>query len=185
VIVVLERGSSEAQVAAVVAELERRGLSVRVVNGSEKPLIHVLEGPTRSVRAVLKMEAVQGLIPTSGPRVRREGRRFYPYHFIGWSAAALIALGVLVVLAGFFPPGLGAEVDVIAPPSESTFPWYLRLPASGLARLPGWLATLLVAGLAGLALLLPILDRGKARRRASALLLAASASLAWLGRTLP
>ncbi|HVS12278.1 MAG TPA: hypothetical protein VMS76_20625, partial [Planctomycetota bacterium] len=140
-IVVLERGSSSAQVAAVVAELERRGLTVRAVNASERVLIHVVEGSTRSVRAVLKMEPVQGLIPTSGPRVRREGRRFYPYHFIGWSAGALLLLAVLVLLAGFFPPGLGAEVDVTAPPAGSTYPWYLRLPAQALARLPGWLAT--------------------------------------------
>ncbi|MCB9914663.1 MAG: hypothetical protein H6828_05870 [Planctomycetes bacterium] len=161
-ILVLERGTSQTEVDKILAELERRGLEGRALTCGEKNLIHVIAGRTRLARPLLRMDGVQGLVPTSGPRIRVQGRRFYPYHFIGWFAACLLVSGLLVLLAGFFPPGVGAGIDMSARPEVIAAPWYLR-PFQGLMELfpanllgIGWVAVLalVVAGFC-----LPFLDR--------------------------
>lgn len=187
-IVVLARGTTSEQAADVLAELESAGLRGRVIEGFDNPLIHLTEGPTRAARSVLGREVVEGLVPTSGPRIRSQGRRFYPYHFINWSSAALVLLGVLVVLAGFFPPGVGAEIDV-QHPAQVDVPWYLRAPVAMVRGFPdglAWFGGLLLLGLAAAALLLPWIDRrglgGRAGRLALALLLGAGwLVLTWKG----
>lgn len=162
-IVILERGTTPEQTAKVLAELEALGLGARAVHGARRPLVHVFDGPTRLARRVLWMERVVGLVPTSGPRVRREGRRFYPYHFVNWSAVALLMMGILVSLAGFFPPGLGAPPDPQSPPAELAQPWYLLIldGLRGGSPLLGWLV---FAAVVLVLFLLPVLDRSQGTR---------------------
>jgi quinol-cytochrome oxidoreductase complex cytochrome b subunit len=169
VIVVLERGASGEEVRGILASLASLGLEAREISGGGRSLVHVVRGPTRRARKLLAHGRVVALVPTSGPRIRREGRRFYPYHFIGWCAAALVASGVLVLLAGVLPPGLGPSFDALDPPAPAAapLPWYL-LPARGLSRLlPDglrWVGGLAVLLVLALLVALPFVDRaGRAR----------------------
>ncbi|MCC7011233.1 MAG: hypothetical protein IT454_01615 [Planctomycetes bacterium] len=161
-IVVLERGASPEQIAEAVHALEKRGMTVRRVTAGGKPVLHVLSGPSSRSRRLMALEQVEGLIPTSGPRVRREGRRFFPYHVIQWAAIGIVVLGSLVLLAGQFPPGVGAPVDVQSPPAESSAPWYLRAPLALLAMFPASLAWLVMSVCVALLVLVPRLDRSQA-----------------------
>ena len=163
-ILVMERGATEAQVGEVLAELERRGLRARRVDGGGKPLIHVLSGDTRKARRLLGHARVEALLPTSGPRVRREGRRFWPYHFIRWSALSIVLIGLLVLLAGQLPPGIGPGMDVQHQPAAIGQPWYVRAPLAFTALFPDgstWLGWLCLLGLALVAFFLPVLDRSR------------------------
>ena len=165
-ILVLERGITEEQVAEVLKELTRRGLEGRVVRTLDRPLVHVHSGRTRAARKLAHMERVVGLVPTSGPRVRREGRRFYPYHFVNWSAVTLLAMGALVCLAGFFPPGVGEAFDPRDPPGAVPEAWYLAAFRRAAAVFPAGSAWMVwPAMFAGWVLLylLPRLDRGPNR----------------------
>ncbi len=132
-ILVLKPGIEKQEVDEVLRELELRGIEGRVLLCGPKPLVHLVSGPTRRARGLLKLEQVEALVPTSGPRVRRSGRRFYPYHFVHLSAACLLFAGVLVLLAGNFPPGLGDAIDQQHPPAELGYPWYVRAPLSFVA----------------------------------------------------
>jgi quinol-cytochrome oxidoreductase complex cytochrome b subunit len=164
-IVVIKRGSTQAQIEEILGELKRLGLSGRVVQTTDKPLIHIVSGDPYAARA-LRHERIQALVPTRGPRVRRHGRRFYPYHFMNWSIAALLLLGVLVLLAGLLPPGLGQPVDLQRPPAHLEPPWYYRGLDQFLRLFPAHLAWLawLLAGLIWAAILfVPELDRAPGR----------------------
>ncbi len=185
-IIVLERGSKPEQIAEIVAALKKRGLEVSQVRAAGKPVLHVTSGDSRRARRVLSHDEVEGLVATSGPRIRREGRRFFPYHFIQWAAVGIVMLAVLTLLAGQFPPGVGAPVDVQHPPADLVQPWYLRAPLAFVALFPaefvgvGWLLAFV---LAALVLLVPRFDRGThsgAPRRAIAfaiVLIAAAAAV--------
>lgn len=165
-IVVLERGTQPEQVAEVVAALEKRGLKVAQVRAGGKPVLHVVEGNSKRARRVLALDEVEGLVPTSGPRIRREGKRFFPYYFIQWTALGMVMLGVLAGLAGQFPPGIGVPVDVRNAPAELEQPWYLRAPLAFLALFPRelvWLGWTLGFGIALLVVLVPRLDRSEGR----------------------
>ena len=165
-IVVLERGATEAQVAKAVALLKGRGLDVRVVRADGRPLIHIVSGDARRARRALALDGVEALVPTSGPRVRRMGRRFWPYHFIRWSAVALILLSFLVLLAGQFPPGLGKPIEAHQAPADLSQPWYLRAPLLFATFFPpglAWVASLILLALALCAYFLPYLDRSASR----------------------
>jgi hypothetical protein len=167
VIVLLKRDATEAELAEVLEEVGAAGLEGQLVRSAGRPMIHIVSGPTRRARRFLKLESVRALIPTSGPRVQRSGRRFYPYHFIRWSAACLVLFGLLVFLAGYLPPGSGSPIDVLAPPADLTMPWYTRAPHTVLALVPphlawvGWLAMIVVAVLV---FALPLIDRNRGRR---------------------
>jgi len=166
VIVVLERGATESEVRAVLAQLEELGLTGHAIESAEKPLIHVTGGRARRARKLIGMDAVEGLVPTSGPRVRSEGRRFYPYHFLYWSAVLLALLGVLMFMAGYSAPGLGARVDVRTPPDELPIPWYLRAPERVLDAFPAdfvWAGWLVLGVIFLFVFLLPVLDRSEDR----------------------
>jgi len=162
VIVVLERGSSAAEIAEVLSALERRGLEGQVLDNRERPLIHITSGPTRLARKVARMRRVEGLIPTSGPRVRRQGRRLFPYYTLQLTAALVALIGLLVFLSGLFPPGIGAPVDLQGEPVPAAYPWYVRGPLALAALFPrdlAWVGYLCVLVLMAAVLLLPVLDR--------------------------
>lgn len=168
-ILVLRPGTSPAQAAEVLQELEKRGCAGRIVQTQNGSVVHVTRGRTRRARHLRSLEQVLEIVPTSGPRVRREGWRFFPYHFVNWSAFGVVMLGVLVFLAGMLPTGIGAEVDYSHPAEAVSQPWYLR-PALAFVRLfppaLAWLGWVLL-GLLGLSfLLLPLLDRARAEGRA-------------------
>jgi len=191
-ILVLRPGSTEADVAEVLQELDRRGCAGRVLVTEGSSVVHVVSGRTRRVRKLRALDQVLEVVPTSGPRVRREGWRFYPYHFVNWSACGIALLGLLVFLAGLLPTGIGAAVDYSHPAESVSQPWYLWAPLAFTRLFPSslfWLAWTLL-GLASLAvLLLPLLDRsrpdsGRARalRFVSALALVAVLALTlWQG----
>jgi quinol-cytochrome oxidoreductase complex cytochrome b subunit len=162
VILVLKPGIDQQELDEVLRELSRLGIESRVLRAGSKPLVHLVSGPTRRARRLLALEQVEALVPTSGPRVRSSGRRFYPYHFVNLSAACLLLLGLLVLLAGNHPPGLGDAIDPQHPPAEIPYPWYVRAPLSFVALFPhswAWLGWLWLYALGLAALLLPVVDR--------------------------
>lgn len=168
-IIVLRQGTSEAQTREVLAEAEQLGLRGVPLEVLEKPLIHVVAGPARRARKLLRLDAVEALVPTSGPRIRRRGRRFYPYHFINWSAATMLTLGVLVVLAGYFPPGVGRPIATEGPPAGLQPPWFLHGLRVYLGLFPArlaWLGWTTTAISAVLILILPWLEGVRGRRSA-------------------
>lgn len=161
-IVVLRRGATDAQRDEIVRELEGYGLGVRALVGGGKPLLHVTSGPTRRARRVLAADVVEALVPTSGPRVRRQGYRIYPYYFIHWCAAGIAIFGVMVFLAGYLPPGTGSEIRLDDPPATLSWPWYARAPLALLQAFPPeqrWMAWGLLFLLCVVTFLLPVLDR--------------------------
>lgn len=191
-ILVLRPGTSSAGTEVVLRELEKRGCTGRVLETGAGAVVHVVSGRTRRARRLRDLEQVVEIVPTSGPRVRREGWRFYPYHFVNWSAFGMALLGLLVFLAGLYPTGIGAEVDYRHPPAVVAQPWYLRAPQALADLLPAPVSGLswLLCGLLALALFfLPLLDRSRSGSRlalglrlAAALLVTlAVALLAWKG----
>ena len=184
---VLKPGIEPEELAEVLRQLEKHGIEGRVLRGGRKPLVHLVAGPTRSARALLKLEQVEALVPTSGPRVRRSGRRFYPYHFVNLAALCLLVTGVLVLLAGHLPPGLGDAIDPQHPPAQVAWPWYVRAPLGFVACFPShsaWLGWLCLYALGLVALLLPVIDRSPASAPARwPKLLGALVILGWVWMT--
>lgn len=167
-IVVLRSGTDAEEVAEVLAEAERHGLTCRALTATDRPVLHVLSGDTRRARKLLALEPVQALVATSGPRVRREGRRFFPYHLLNWCSATLVLVATIVLLAGQFPPGLGPPPDPRIASSELVLPWWIAWAARFLERAPAWAGPLLFVGAMALLFALPTLDRliaGDAKRK--------------------
>ena len=166
-ILVLDSSATEEQLAEVLEEIEHAGLRGRLLRSDDTPMIHVVSGPTRRARRFLRLEPVQALLPTSGPRVRRFGRRFYPYHFIRWCAACIALLGLLVFLAGYLPPGTGVEIDTRGAPAALDMTWYAEGTLAILDRFSPertWVGWLLLLGASALVFLLPVIDRTKGER---------------------
>lgn len=191
-IVLLERGLGRDQVERVLARMHALGLEGAALEVGSQRLIHVTGGHTRRARHLLAEPVVRAVVPTSGPRVRREGRRFYPFHALCSSAMGLVLLGVLVLLAGFFPPGVSGALAPGEEPPAPLWPWYLA-PLRGVLALapqsPAWLGPSLLVGLFALLLCVPLLDRTRAeglRGRVPVLAvgllaLAAALVLGWVG----
>jgi hypothetical protein len=158
-IIVLKHGSEPEQVAEVVAAAELRGLVCRPLVASDRPVLHVVRGDTRRARKLLKHEHVEALLATSGPRVRREGRRFFPYHLLNWCSATLLLLAGIVLLAGQFPPGLGAAPDPRLPAGAPIVPWWIAWAARLLDGRPVWIGPALFVAAMALLFALPTLDR--------------------------
>lgn len=161
-ILVLDPAATPEQTAEVLDELTRRGCAGQLVQTGAGPIVHVTAGRTRRARRLRALDQVLEIVPTSGPRVRREGWRFYPYHFVNWSAFGIVLLGLLVFLAGWLPTGIGAEVDYGHPAQSVSQPWYLRVQLAFVGLFPAalsWLAWLLLTALGLAFFLLPMLDR--------------------------
>jgi quinol-cytochrome oxidoreductase complex cytochrome b subunit len=164
-ILVLNRGAADLEVQAVLSRMAELGLEGRPLRLGERTLVHVTGGRTPRAKRLMREGLVQGLVPTSGPRVRREGRRFHPYHTLRISAWLTLLVGGLSVLAGSFPRGVGLRVlPGQALPAVEAWPWYLRPFRAALALLPdqpAWVGPLALV-LIGLALLsLPFIDRSR------------------------
>jgi hypothetical protein len=189
-ILVLEPDTTREQIEELLGELASRGLEGRRMASTDRPLIHVWRGPTRGARSLLGHRQVQALVPTSGPRVRRHGRRFYPYHFIAWCAIFLLMSAVLVCLAGFLPPGVLSGIEMEGAPGDLAPPWYLvgfrnflHLSPAGL----GWLAWVLSGAILVGAFFLPAIDRtreGRSGARAPVLAVGFAVVLGYLLLTL-
>lgn len=164
-ILVLDPAAGEREVRAVLARLEALGLAGRVVRLGERPFVHVTDGPTSRAKHLLAEGLVQAIVPTSGPRVRREGRRFHPYHSLRIGAGLTLLVGGLFVLAGAFPHGVGAVPLPGQPPAAlDAWPWYLRPFRAVTAMLPAepaWLGPLVLVLLVLGVLALPLLDRSR------------------------
>lgn len=163
-ILVVERGTSEDALRGILERLEAQGLSSRVLRVGPRPLIHLTQGDTRRARALLRHARVLALIPTSGPRIRAEGRHFYPYHALRAAAAGLLLLGLLVFLAGFLPPGVSPAPALGEPLPPAAWPWYLaplRAVLELVPREPAWLGPTSLLALAALVLALPAIDRSR------------------------
>jgi hypothetical protein len=162
VIVLLSPGAGREEVEAVLERMRELDLAGTPLAVGSLRLIHVTRGRTRRARHLLADPLVQAIVPTSGPRVRRVGRRFYPFHALCASAAGLLLLGCLVLLAGFFPPGVTRALAPGEVPPAPEWPWFLA-PMRGLLALapasPAWLGPSLLVALGALFLALPLLDR--------------------------
>lgn len=182
-IVLLRRGSTEEEVLEVEREMERRGLSGGRITLGGQPALHVISGPTRRARRLLRLEQVDGLVPTSGPRLRAQGRRFYPYHVVVLGAACVLLFGALVMLAGFLPSGMGGAIDPRAAPAHIADPWYARATLEFVALFPpdsAWLAWLVLIAAGAAVLFLPVIDRGgRERGRAGIVAAGIVLALAW------
>lgn len=185
-IIVLERGAKPEQVDEVVASLRRDGIEVRCLRAAGKPALHVLAGETRRASRALEFDCVEGIFATSGPRVRREGQRFFPHHTLRWFAIWMVVVATLVLLAGQLPPGVGRPIDLQTPPEHVVVPWYGRAATGFLALFPhsaAWLAWSLLWIVMALFVALPRFERRSGVSRipvlgAAALLVAAVAYLA-------
>ncbi len=165
-ILVLRQDCDEAGVQRVLAGLAELGLEGNALRAAGAPVVHVTSRDTRPARALSKLDEVVALVPTSGPRVRREGRRFYPYHFVRWSAFGIFLIALLVLLAGMFPPGRGRDIDPFEPLPQVEFSWYVRPVQMLVHQLPpgmAWVAWLAFWALVVLVLLLPYVDRTRTR----------------------
>lgn len=166
--IVFERGAKPEQVQAVEDELRAQGVETRCVRAAGKPVLHVLGGRVAKPGKVLAHDAVEGIVATSGPRIRREGHRFYPYHALQWFAIWIVVVAVLVLFAGQLPPGIGVPIDLQTPPSQVVVPWYGRAATGFLALFPqslSWLAWTVMVAVAALLVALPRLDRSAGRPR--------------------
>lgn len=160
-IIVLERGIAEDGARKFLTDLEELGLAGAVLEVEDRHVIHVTAGPSRRARKLLNRSGVVAVVPTSGPRVRRFGRRLFPYYALWYSAVLVLILGVLVFLAGASPPGLGHAIDVRHTPPPSDFPWYVNAPLAIVALFSEgwrWLGHGLVLVLMAVVLFLPLLD---------------------------
>lgn len=194
-ILILGHGAGEPEVLATLARMAELGLAGRPLRQGERTFVHVTAGPTSRVKLLLAEGLVEGLVPTSGPRVRREGRRFHPYHSLHLGAWLILIVGGLFVLAGAFPRGVGLRPLPGQPPLElAAWPWYLGPFRVVLAFVPGEPArpgplvlVLIVLGLLGL----PLIDRSQSNRLGTrapvlvlglVLVLIAAAGILWGGR---
>lgn len=163
-ILLLQPAASAADVERVLGRLRELELAGAPLAVGPMRLVHVTSGDTRRARRLVSDPLVQAVVPTSGPRVRREGRRFWPYHALCTAAVSLVLLGVLVLLAGFLPPGVSGTIAPGEAAPAARWPWYLA-PARGLlARVPhepAWLGPSLLVALGALFLALPALDRAR------------------------
>jgi quinol-cytochrome oxidoreductase complex cytochrome b subunit len=186
-IIVLERGTTEAERSDVMRRLEELGLRGRVLDNLRKPVIHIIDGPALRAHKLLALDRIEAVLRTSGPRIRREGRGFYPYHFINWSTAALIVTGLLVLVAGFAPPGVGEAIDAHAPPEHLGAPWYLRAPFAFVHAFPQpWLGWLALVVLFAALFFLPHLDRSRGdgvRARMPVVLIGVIVAGTWIAAT--
>ena len=184
-IVVLRRGATEAEIAEVEREMADQGLGARRILAGNQPALHVIGGESRRARRLMRLEQVEGLVPTSGPRIRRVGRRFYPYHFVLVAAIWVLLTGALVVLAGFLPPGMGDPIAAHAAPDRIVDPWYARATVEFVSRFRpefAWLGWVLFLGTCAAVLCLPVIDRGERASgpaRIVAILVAVVLALAW------
>lgn len=172
-ILVLDNNAGPEQVGAVLRRMGELGLEGRELHWNERTFVHVTAGSTPVARRLLKERLVLGLVPTSGPRVRREGRRFHPYHTLRLSSWLTLLVGAWIAVAGFFPPGAGERLlpgqDV---PAVDAWPWYSLPFRAVLHLLPHDLGPLVLVGIGALILGLPFLDRSRGpelRRRAPVL----------------
>lgn len=166
-IVVLDSNVSSERIEEILSEMRALGLEGELMSDLAKPLIHVVDGPGRVARKLLGREGVQALIPTSGPRNRSRGRYFFPYHTLNWGTAVLVVIGIVVVLSGFLPPGLGEEVDRNHP-APIAVPWFLRAPAFLLRY--GWPGSLALVVIFAVVFSLPRIDRTSGTGRVPLLL---------------
>ncbi len=183
--IIFERGATTEQVHAVAEELRTQGVETRCVRAAGKPVLHVLGGRVSSPGSVLDHDAVEGIVATSGPRVRREGHRFYPYHALQWFALGIVVVAMLVLLAGQFPPGIGIAIDLQTPPSQVVVPWYGRAATGFLALFPqslSWLAWTAMVAILALFVALPRLDRSPSRPRFAVVgaVIALALAIGWL-----
>jgi len=178
-IVVLASGASAAQKREVFDELERLGLRWREIDVLDMPLLHIVDGPSRAARGLTRFEAVRGLEPTPGPRIRARGRYFFPYHMINWITALLLVFAGLILLAGLLPPLIGGDIDRAGSLSVTALPWYLRAPHVFLAR--GWLGALALVGSIVLLFVLPVFDRARGGNSASRALVVAASLVLFFG----
>ena len=161
-IIVLERGASPEQIREVAELLRREGLDVQCVRAAGKPTLHVLSGESGRARRVLSLGCVEGVVATSGPRIRREGHRFYPHHALHWFAIWIVVVAILVLLAGQLPPGVGRAIDLQSVPAHIDVPWYGRAATAFLGLFPqsaSWAAWTFLWCVLALIVALPRFDR--------------------------
>lgn len=105
---------------------------------------------------------------TRKKHARRSGQKeypFYPNHLLRALMSILGAVAVIAIISAIFPLALDHIADPLAPPDQGTPALWILKPAillNNIVPLPG-LTVVLIAFLALLFVLLPILDRSGQR----------------------
>lgn len=155
-LVVLRVDTTEAEAAAVRRDLETGGARVGVESLEGRRILRA-EGcrATRLEKLALdpRVKEVVALNPETAART------FFPHQFLRVMSGVLLAGGALVLLAAWFPPGVGATHDPFARPAALARPWYLHWRAGLESLAPGALATAMLIVLPLVLLFWPLLDR--------------------------
>ena len=167
-IVLLQADADRAAVEALLGRVRDLGLEAAMLDCNKGRAIEIL-GENRG--RALALRGAPGVAEILTRRAALSGGEpLWPHFALRTGVRLLLLLAALVLLAAFFPPGLGDAAHPDNPLAGHAVEWYLR-PAAGLVALApegdSWLA-----GLLGLALWVvffawPFLD-GKAVRAPAA-----------------
>lgn len=125
-IVLLSPGLGQAQAAAVLARAAELGLELVPLDAGKGRAFEVV-GPRRG--EALGLRGVPGVAEILTRRTALTGGEpLWPHLALRVGALTLGLLGLLVLLAAFFPPGLG-EAAGGEPAVGAPVEWFLRLPA--------------------------------------------------------
>lgn len=164
-ILVLRHDTTTAQLEELQQKAEALNLEFNTLKREGRTVLHLSSGLTSQVCKLERLDCVEGVVRLTVPDADLRPRAFFPYHMTRWIAGSTLVLGLLVLLTGLYPPGLGGPVD-LSSSGEVIAPWYFRALDSVRELFPEEQAGLaaLVVMLAGLLLfLLPVLDRTPGR----------------------
>jgi quinol-cytochrome oxidoreductase complex cytochrome b subunit len=158
-LVVLRTDVGEEDIRRLEKELKAQGADTRVLQGSEKILIHAEQCTPLMVDGLARDPVVEEIVPlTSAAR----GRAFFPVHFFRVICAVLLMAGGLVLLSAFVTPIVGPAADPFVRPDTVDVKWYFIWFERIRSLLPagmGFMAPLIFIVLPVIGLLWPLIDR--------------------------
>ena len=124
-LVVFREGTTEEEAQKICGMMKAAGIESRLVVGLRKIVVHARTNDVDLLAPFQAYTIVEGLVPIEGEGEATEGYPFFPRQFFTNIIVMLFALGVLILLAGYFPAGLGTRHDPIEPTRDIGAEWYL------------------------------------------------------------
>jgi quinol-cytochrome oxidoreductase complex cytochrome b subunit len=124
-LVIFKEGTTEEEVQRVSGMMKAAGIESHVMVGLRKIVIHARTSDVDLLAPFQSYAIVEGLVPIKGEDQEEEGYPFFPRQFFTNIIVMILALGFLVLLAGYFPAGLGEPYDPIQPAPQVGAEWYL------------------------------------------------------------